>query len=203
MLKKLKTIAIIMARGGSKGLPRKNVKNLDGKPLIAYSIEDAKNSGVCDTVLVTSDDDEIIRIAKNFGATVSFKRPAELANDRVPPEPVIQHALIEHEKITNQKFDIVVYLQPTDIFRPKDVIKKCVEKLKNNPKLDTVFSAYKTHKHFWKQNDDGTFTRITDGDYDSRQKRDKPLIEKIKELQARLKQTLLEKRESELEKTWI
>ena len=73
MQKKLKTIAIIMARGGSKGLPRKNVKNLDGKPLIAYSIEDAKNSGVCDTVLVTSDDDEIIRIAKNFGATVSFK----------------------------------------------------------------------------------------------------------------------------------
>lgn len=171
MPKKLKTIAIIMARGGSKGLPRKNVKDLDGKPLIAYSIEDAKNSGVCDTVLVTSDDDEIIRIAKNFGATVSFKRPAELANDRVPPEPVIQHALIEHEKITKEKYDIVVYLQPTDIFRPKDVIKKCVEKLKNNPKLDTVFSAYKTHKHFWKQNDDGTFTRITDGDYDSRQRR--------------------------------
>ena len=66
---------------------------------------------------------------------------------------------------------IVVYLQPTDIFRPKNVINECVTKLKNNPKLDTVFSAYKTHKHFWKKNDDDTYKRITDGTYDSRQKR--------------------------------
>ena len=83
--KKFKTIAIIMARGGSKGLRGKNVKFLNGKPLIAYSIEDAINSGVCDTVLVTSDDDEIIKISKEFGATVSFKRPAELALDNIPP----------------------------------------------------------------------------------------------------------------------
>lgn len=171
MQKKTNTIAIIMARGGSKGLPRKNVKELNGKPLIAYTIEDAKNSGVCDTVLVTSDDDEIIKTAKQYGAIVSFKRPDELANDRVPPEPVIQHALKEHEKISKEKFDFVVYLQPTDIFRPKDVIKKCVEKLINDSSLDTVFSAFKTHKHFWKQKEDGSFERITDGDYDSRQKR--------------------------------
>ena len=167
-----KTIAIIMARGGSKGLPRKNVRLLNGKPLIAYSIEDAINSGVCDTVLVTSEDDEINKVSKEYGATVSFKRPSDLAGDSVPPEPVIQHALKEHEKITKSKFDIVVYLQPTDIFRPKNVIRDCVLKLKNNPKLDTVFSAYKTHKHFWKKNSDGTFKRITDGDYDARQKRE-------------------------------
>ena len=166
-----RTIAIIMARGGSKGLEKKNTKILNGKPLIAYSIQDAINSGVCDTVLVTSEDDEIIKISKKYGATVSFKRPKELAEDFVPPEPVIQHALKEHEKITNSKFDIVVYLQPTDIFRPKNVIKDCVLKLQNNPKIDTVFSAYKTHKHFWKKNQDGTFRRITDGTYDSRQKR--------------------------------
>ena len=168
---KLKTIAIIMARGGSKGLIGKNLKPLNGKPLIAYSIEDAIKSGVCDTVLVTSDDEEIMKVSKEYGATVSFKRPKELANDTVPPEPVIQHALIEHEKISKTKFDIVVYLQPTDIFRPNNVISECVKKLKNNPKLDTVFSAYKTHKHFWKRNEDGSLKRITDGDYDSRQKR--------------------------------
>ena len=96
-----------MARGGSKGLPKKNVKILNGKPLIAHSIEDAKNSGVCDTVLVTSDDDEIIDISKKYGATVTFKRPKELATDGISPELVIQHALIEHEKITNEKFDCV------------------------------------------------------------------------------------------------
>ena len=167
-----KTIAIIMARGGSKGLPKKNVRLLNGKPLIAHSIEDAINSGVCDTVLVTSDNDEINKIAQEYGATVSFKRPDDLAGDSVPPEPVIQHALKEHEKISNTKFDIVVYLQPTDIFRPKNVIRDCVLKLKNNSKLDTVFSAYKTHKHFWKKNSDGSFKRITDGDYDARQKRE-------------------------------
>ena len=160
-----------MARGGSKGLPKKNVKILNGKPLIAYSIEDAINSGVCDTVLVTSDDDEIIEISKKYGATVSFKRPAELAGDSIPPEPVIQHALIEHEKISNTNFDIVVYLQPTDIFRPKNIIKECVNRIKKNPNLDTVFSGYKTHKHFWKKNEDGSFQRITDGTYDARQKR--------------------------------
>ena len=130
-----------MARGGSKGLPKKNVKLLNDKPLIAYSIEDAINSGVCDTVLVTSDDDEIIEISKKYGATVSFKRPTKLAGDSIPPEPVIRHALIEHEKITKTKFDIVVYLQPTDIFRPKNVISECVKRIKNNPNLDTVFSV--------------------------------------------------------------
>lgn len=160
-----------MARGGSKGLPKKNVKLLNDKPLIAYSIEDAINSGVCDTVLVTSDDDEIIEISKKYGATVSFKRPTKLAGDSIPPEPVIQHALIEHEKITKTKFDIVVYLQPTDIFRPKNVISECVKRIKNNPNLDTVFSGYKTHKHFWQKSEDGSFKRITDGTYDARQKR--------------------------------
>ena len=74
---KFKTIAIIMAREGSKGLKRKNLKLLNGKPLIAYTIEDAINSGVCDTVLVASEDDEIIEIAKKYGATVSFKRPID------------------------------------------------------------------------------------------------------------------------------
>ena len=171
MTNKLKTIAIIMARGGSKGLVGKNLKLLNGKPLIAYSIEDAIKSGVCDTVLVTSDDEDIIKVSKEYGATVSFKRPKELAHDTVPPEPVIQHALIEHEKISKTKFDIVVYLQPTDIFRPNNVISECKKKLKSNPKLDTVFSAYKTHKHFWKKNEDGSLKRITDGDYDSRQKK--------------------------------
>ena len=64
-----------------------------------------------------------------------------------------------------------MYLQPTDIFRPKNVIKNCVSKLKNNPKIDTVFSACKTHKHFWKKKGDGTYMRITDGNYAARQER--------------------------------
>ena len=94
----MKTIAIIMARGGSKGLPRKNVKLLAGKPLIAHTIEHAKASGVCDDVIVTTEDDEIAKISEKYGAKVPFKRPAELADDITPPEPVIKHALLEYEK---------------------------------------------------------------------------------------------------------
>ena len=71
----MKTIAIIMARGGSKGLPRKNIKLLAGKPLIAYTIEHAKASGVCDEIIVTTDDDEISSISKKYGAKVPFVRP--------------------------------------------------------------------------------------------------------------------------------
>ena len=169
----MKTIAIIMARGGSKGLPRKNVKLLDGKPLIAYTIEHALLSGVCDDVIVSTEDNEIAEISKKYGATVPFKRPVELADDITPPEPVIKHALLEYEKISNKKFEIIVYLQATDLFRTPEMIAECVNTLKNNQKLDTVFSAYKTHKHFWRENEDGTFDRLTEATYSARQKRGK------------------------------
>ena len=138
----MKTIAIIMARGGSKGLPGKNLKPLDGKPLLAYTIEQAKASGVCDVVLVTTEDETIARVARSYGAEVPFIRPNELAGDSVPPEPVIQHALLTYESLTRQTFDIVVYLQPTDLFRTPAMIRECVERLKTDPELDTVFSAY-------------------------------------------------------------
>ena len=169
----MNTIAIIMARGGSKGLPRKNVKLLDGKPLIAYTIEHALLSGVCDDVIVSTEDNEIAEISKKYGATVPFKRPVELADDITPPEPVIKHALLEYEKISNKKFEIIVYLQATDLFRTPEMIAECVNTLKNNQKLDTVFSAYKTHKHFWRENEDGTFDRLTEATYSARQKRGK------------------------------
>ena len=160
-----------MARGGSKGLPRKNVKLLAGKPLIAYTIEHAKASGVCDEIIVTTDDDEIASISKKYGAKVPFVRPKKLADDITPPEPVIQHALVTYEKLTNTKFDIVIYLQPTDIFRSPDMISQCVNRLKENPKIDTVFSAYKTHKHFWNKDKDGKYKRLTSSSYSSRQTR--------------------------------
>lgn len=169
----MNTVAIIMARGGSKGLPRKNVKLLDGKPLIAYTIENALDSGVCDEVIVSTEDEEIAEISKKFGAKVPFKRPDHLADDITPPEPVIKHALLEFEKISKKKFDIVVYLQATDLFRTPDMIAECVNALKSDKTLDTVFSGYKTHKHFWRENEDGTFSRLTEPTYSARQQRGK------------------------------
>lgn len=86
-------IAIIPARGGSKRIPRKNIKAFAGKPMIGYAIEAARASKVMDRVVVTTDDDEIAAIAEDFGAEVPFRRPAELADDITPTVPVIQHAI--------------------------------------------------------------------------------------------------------------
>lgn len=86
-------LAVIPARGGSKRIPRKNIKPFAGKPMIAYAIEAARASGVFDRVIVSTDDEEISAIAANHGAETPFRRPAELADDITPTVPVIQHAI--------------------------------------------------------------------------------------------------------------
>lgn len=87
------TIAIIPARGGSKRIPRKNIKAFAGKPMIAYAIDAARKSGVFDHVVVSTDDDEIAAIAQSLGAEIPFRRPADLADDHSPTVPVIAHAI--------------------------------------------------------------------------------------------------------------
>jgi len=90
-------IAIIPARGGSKRIPRKNIKEFHGKPMIAYSIEAAKKSGCFDRIIVSTDDDEIASIAKAYGAEVPFLRPADVSDDYATTIDVIQHAILELE----------------------------------------------------------------------------------------------------------
>lgn len=86
-------IAVIPARGGSKRIPRKNIKDFCGKPMIAYSIEAALKSGCFDLIIVSTDDEEIALVAKSYGAKVPFMRPAELSDDFTPTIPVIAHAI--------------------------------------------------------------------------------------------------------------
>ena len=92
-------IAIIPARGGSKRIPRKNIKDFCGKPMIAYAIEAAQKSGLFERVLVSTDDREIAEIAQRWGAEIPFQRPSELADDHTPTVPVISHAIRECEGI--------------------------------------------------------------------------------------------------------
>ena len=150
MTEDLRTIAVIPARAGSKGLPGKNLKLLAGKPLLAYSIEQARASRVCDVVLVSTEDEKIAQVAREYGAEVPFRRPPELAEDSIPAEPVVKHALEAYEALTGQRLDVVVYLQPTDVFRTPELIRECVTRLKAHPELDSVFAAYQTHKNFWR-----------------------------------------------------
>jgi len=147
-------VAIILARGGSKGIPRKNVLPLAGKPLIAYTIEAAKRCNLIDRVIVSTDDDEIAKVAREYGAETPFKRPPELATDTATPETALKHTIEWLEQNENYKTDIVVYLQPTDLFRPKGIIYEVVKKLLENEKLDSVFAAVTTHKNFWRKKED-------------------------------------------------
>ena len=170
-------ICIIPARGGSKGLPKKNTLLLDGEPLVARPIRQAIESGVIGTVLVTTDDNEIARISESAGAIVPFIRPPELSQDLTSTEDTLKHALLEYEREIKKKFEIAVFLTATDIFRKVQWIKDAVLMLKENPKLESVFSGHATHKNYWNQQDDGSWKRLKPwmATYTSRQIK-KPII---------------------------
>jgi CMP-N-acetylneuraminic acid synthetase len=165
-------LAILPARGGSKGLPRKNVRPIAGKPLIAYSIEAAKASPLVNRVIVSTDDDEIAEISTQYGADVPFRRPAELATDMAPTEPVLQHALAWVEQTEKQPVDIVLFLQPTDIFRRDRIVHRVIERLIERPDVDTVFPGFPTHKNYWRKQGDGWVKLAADIKYGPRQTRE-------------------------------
>ncbi len=166
-------LAVLPARGGSKGLPRKNVRLIGGKPLIAYSIEAARSSPLVTRVIVSTDDDEIAAVSRAWGADVPFMRPAELATDAAPTEPVLQHALAFVEETERQPVDAVLFLQPTDIFRRDRIVHRVVERLLSDPALDTVFAAFPSHKNYWRRMD-GRWTKLAaDIRYGPRQHREK------------------------------
>jgi N-acylneuraminate cytidylyltransferase len=131
-------IAIIPARGGSKSLPRKNVRILRDKPLIAYSIFSALDSATIDRVIVSTDDAEIASVARAYGAEVPFVRPAELALDMTPDLPVFEHALgwlAQHEGFQP---DLVVHLRPTSPVRDARDTDGAVRLLAGRPDADSV-----------------------------------------------------------------
>ncbi|MEN6326691.1 MAG: acylneuraminate cytidylyltransferase family protein [Syntrophomonas sp.] len=122
MINEQKVLGIIPARGGSKTLPRKNIKLLDGKPLIAWTIEEAQKSRYIDRLIISSEDPEIIRITKEWGGEVPFIRPKELAEDETPGIDPVIHAL---NKI-GENFEYVVLLQPTSPLRTVADIDNCI-----------------------------------------------------------------------------
>lgn len=131
MVYKAKNIlGLIPARGGSKGLPRKNVKSLLGKPLIAWTIEQALASKYLDRVVISTDDKEIAEISKKYGAEVPFMRPKELAEDNAKGIDVVLH-VIDWLKENNKKkhYDLIMLLQPTSPLRKSEDIDKAIELL--------------------------------------------------------------------------
>jgi CMP-N-acetylneuraminic acid synthetase len=128
-MRKYRILGVIPARGASKTIPKKNIKPLIGRPLIAYTISESLKSKLLSKIIVSSDDDEIIEIAKTYGAEVPFKRPKKLATSKTRMLPVIQHAVKFMEKLEGASFDYVVVLQPTVPFRLASDIDKAIKKL--------------------------------------------------------------------------
>jgi CMP-N,N'-diacetyllegionaminic acid synthase len=164
-------VCVIPARGGSKGLPRKNLRPLVGKPLIAYSVEAALQCEHIDRVIVSTDDQDIAETAKKYGAEVPFMRPPELAVDDATTESALQHAVSWLEKNENYRVDIVVFLQPTDIFRKKSMLDEVIQRVLQDPDLDSALVAFETHKNFWRIAD-GKPVRLAEIPYGPRQKRE-------------------------------
>lgn len=142
-----KTLCVIPARGGSKGVPHKNIRKLGGKPLIVWSVDVALQAPIITDVVVSTDDKEIARIAKEAGAIVPFMRPADLATDNSPTIPVLQHALLEMEKLRNTSYDAVLLLEPTSPLRTSKDVESAI-RLFYTSDCDSVISVYKlTHTH--------------------------------------------------------
>ncbi len=138
MVEKPEVLAIIPARGGSKGIPGKNIRDFAGFPLIAYSIVAARQSEGVTRVIVSTDSPEISDVAKKFGAEVPFIRPASLAEDTTPDQPVFLHALNWLAENEDYRPDLVVQLRPTSPIRPLDLIDRAVEIMSENPDADSV-----------------------------------------------------------------
>ncbi len=121
-------IAIITARGGSKRIPRKNIKEFNGKPILAYSIEAARKSGIFDTVMVSTEDEEIARIAREYGAEVPFYRSEKTSGDFATTNDVLLEVLLEYEK-RGQKFEMGCCIYPTAPFVTAEKLLNAVEQL--------------------------------------------------------------------------
>ena len=139
----MKAICIIPARGGSKGVPKKNIKKINGKPLLAYVIESTLKSKIFDHVIVSTEDDEIAKIAKKFGAEVPFKRPKSLATDYAPMDKVLLHAVKTLYQL-KYEFDVFVWRDATTPFIKSNDIRKSIQLLKKN-NASIVTGVYRQH----------------------------------------------------------
>lgn len=145
-----KILGIITARGGSKVIPGKNIKKLGGKPLIAYTIEAAQKSGVFDQIILSTDCPMIAHIAKRYDCNVPFLRPAELATDTTPHNPVLRHTLKWLHDNENYMPDLVMILQPTAPLRTAAHIREAVAMFETS-NADSVVSVAEIPSHYHPQ----------------------------------------------------
>lgn len=163
MVKQTEVLALIPARGGSKGIPRKNLRDFAGAPLIAYSIAAAKQAERVTRVIVSTDDPEIADVARAWGAEVPFMRPAQFAQDDSTDLPVFEHALEWLEQNENYMPDIVIQLRPTSPVRPIGLLDQAVELLLEHPEADCVRGVVPSVQNpfkMWQIDSEGRLTQL-------------------------------------------
>lgn len=151
----IKNLAIIPARGGSKGIPGKNIKIFHGKPLIAYAIEQAKQTGLFDRIIVDTDDKKIVAVARKYGAETPFLRPKKLAGDKSPVADAVLLLLKRLKEAENYKPDIITLLQTTSPLREVGDIEKCWRSIQNS-KIKSVCTICDTHPRLYHLDNQGS-----------------------------------------------
>jgi len=172
----MKILVIIPARGGSKGIPNKNIKPLNGKPLIHYTIDEARQIVSDDDICVSTDDPEIIKCVEDYGLVVPFVRPEELATDTAGTYEVLLHALNFYEK-QGRHYDVVLLLQNTSPFRKAEQIKEALKLY--NDEVDMVVSvkecAANPYYCVFEENEEG-FLHVCKGDGNIFRRQDAPKV---------------------------
>ncbi len=159
----MEILALIPARGGSKSIPRKNIRPLAGYPLIAYSIAAARQARHVTRTIVSTDDEEIARIARSFGAQTPFLRPLEYALDDSTDFPLFTHALGWLDENEGYRPEVVVQLRPTSPLRPPDCVDRAVQLLLDNSEADSVRGVIPSGQNpykMWRVNDQGRMTAL-------------------------------------------
>ena len=167
MIENRTVLAIIPARGGSKGVPRKNIREVAGKPLIAWTIEEARKSRYIDRIVVSTDDLEIAETARQWGGEVPFMRPSELAQDDTPGIAPVIHMLTHIHPL----YDLVVLLQPTSPLRTVEDIDGAITLMMNRKARACVSMVEPDKSPYWMYSLDssGKLLPLLDGDYACRQ----------------------------------
>ncbi len=160
-------LAVIPARGGSKGIPRKNIRPFAGHPLVAYSIAAGLQAKLVTRVVVSTDDEEIAAVSRRYGAEVPFLRPAELAQDQSADQPFMQHALAWLAEREDYHPEVVVQLRPTSPVRPKTCVDDAVRLLLEHPQADSVRGVVPSGQNpykMWRLDEAGFMTPLLQAD---------------------------------------
>ncbi|OEK01630.1 CMP-N-acetylneuraminic acid synthetase [Roseivirga sp. 4D4] len=171
----MKTLFLIPARGGSKGIPGKNIKQLNGKPLICHTIDVARGLTEDINICVSTDSEEIKKVVESYGLNVPFIRPAELATDKAGTEEVIEHA-IDHFLQSGLRYETVVLLQPTSPLRTEGHVKEALDVYKQKKEMVVSVNLSKANPYYslYEENEGAFLVKSKKGEFNRRQ--DCPLV---------------------------